>query len=93
MFHINRRGVADGSCRQSRPLRCRPTVEQLEERCAPAGDFFAVGADAGSRPQVTVFDSAGTPLTSFNAFPPTFSGGVRVSLRAGMRCPCPADPN
>jgi hypothetical protein len=55
-------------------------VEQLEERCAPAGDFFAVGADAGSRPQVTVFDSAGTPLTSFNAFPPTFSGGVRVAI-------------
>jgi len=38
------------------------------------------GAGAGGGPQVTIFNDAGTPLSSFFALPASFSGGVRVSV-------------
>jgi len=48
------------------------------------GDGIAdviVGADAGGGPQVTIFDGkTGTALSSFYAFAPTFTGGVRVGF-------------
>lgn len=47
---------------------------------APADARLAVGADAGAAPQVTVFDVNGSPLQSFFAFAPIFTGGVRVAL-------------
>ena len=51
------------------------------------GDFngdgkqdIVVGADAGGGPRVSVFDAlTATSLTSFFAFEPTFTGGVRVA--------------
>jgi len=43
-------------------------------------DDVIVGADAGGGPQVSVFSGkTGTLLTSFFAFAPSFSGGVRVA--------------
>ena len=41
---------------------------------------IVVGADAGGGPRVSVFDAlTATSLTSFFAFEPTFTGGVRVA--------------
>lgn len=36
-------------------------------------------SDAGAAPQVTVFDVNGSPLQSFFAFAPTFTGGLNVA--------------
>lgn len=42
---------------------------------------FAVGADAGAQPRVTVFgDERGTPVHNFFAYDPKFDGGVRVDM-------------
>jgi hypothetical protein len=41
---------------------------------------FAVGSDAGGKPEVRVFDAAGNQLGDFLAFDPAFRGGVRVAV-------------
>jgi hypothetical protein len=46
-----------------------------------APDIIATGADAGGGPEVKVFDAATHALKAdFFAFPPTFTGGVRVAV-------------
>ncbi len=46
-----------------------------------AGQIIAVGADAGGGPLVNVYNARTDALiTSFNAFAPTFTGGVRVAV-------------
>jgi hypothetical protein len=58
-------------------------VEALEERWVPTGGTvdFAVGADAGGRPEVRVYTAQGASLIGdFFAFDPGFTGGVRVAL-------------
>jgi hypothetical protein len=43
--------------------------------------YFAVGAEAGTLPQVNVFDATtGKPVASFFAFDASFRGGVRVAV-------------
>ena len=43
--------------------------------------YYATGTDAGSAPQVNVYDAAtGQLVTSFDAFAPSFLGGVRVAV-------------
>jgi hypothetical protein len=42
--------------------------------------IFAVGADAGTTPQVNVYNSAGQFLYSFLAYDSSFTGGVRVAV-------------
>ena len=43
--------------------------------------FFAVGADAGGAPQVVVYNAqTGAMVSSFYAFGPSFTGGVRVAV-------------
>jgi hypothetical protein len=60
-------------------MRYRPRLEALEERrlCAL---FVAAGADAGGFPQVNVFDLSGRLVAAFNAYDPSFRGGVRVAV-------------
>jgi subtilisin-like proprotein convertase family protein len=72
-------------------LRCRPQLENLEERAVPAG-FIAVGTDVGVPAEVRIFadrDNNGTYETNVNgSLPqpfvfspfPGFTGGVRVAL-------------
>jgi hypothetical protein len=43
-------------------------------------DDIVTGADAGGGPNVKVFDSAGNTVYNFNAYAPTFRGGVRVAV-------------
>jgi autotransporter-associated beta strand protein len=46
-----------------------------------ANKYFAIGAGAGGGPQVNVYNAAtGALVSSFFAFTPTFSGGVRVAV-------------
>jgi uncharacterized protein YkwD len=46
-----------------------------------AGQIIAVGADAGGGPLVNVYNAKTNALmASFNAFPATFTGGVRVAV-------------
>jgi len=46
-----------------------------------ANNLLATGAGTGGSPQVNVYDArTGALLTSFNAFAPTFTGGVRVAV-------------
>jgi hypothetical protein len=48
---------------------------------APANAVFAVSADAGGGPQVTIYNAlTGKAVTSFNPFPANFTGGVRVAV-------------
>ena len=43
--------------------------------------YFAVGADAGGGPQVVVYNAVtGALVASFDAFAPSFTGGVRVAV-------------
>ncbi len=42
--------------------------------------YYAVGADAGGGPNVKVFDYGGSLRFSFNAYAPSYTGGVRVAL-------------
>jgi hypothetical protein len=46
----------------------------------PFPAIFAVGADAGSTPQVNVYDASGALKFSFLAYAPSFLGGVRVAV-------------
>src|SRR5262249_23193712 len=47
----------------------------------PANQYFAVGADAGGGSQVNVYNAVtGARVSTFFAFVPTFSGGVRVAV-------------
>src|SRR5437588_2906282 len=56
---------------------------KLEDRTVPAGNGhigYAVGSGPNnSAPQVEVFDTAGTMIAAFDAFP-GFTGGVNVSV-------------
>lgn len=63
------------------PPRARLRVEPLEDRCVPATNLFAVGADAGAEPHVTVYDAnTKQPVFDFLAFDAGFRGGVRVAV-------------
>lgn len=53
-------------------------LEALEQRTTPV--LFAVGSQAGADPEVKVLDLAGTVITSFLAYDPSFRGGVRVAM-------------
>jgi hypothetical protein len=47
----------------------------------PTVSYFAVGADAGGGPAVSVYNGAtGASIASLNAFAPGFTGGVRVAV-------------
>src|SRR5262245_52552621 len=64
-----------------RPAPLRRTLELLEARDVPASGIIAVGADAGSAPQVRVLNRAdGSVIRTFTAYDPLFTGGVRVAL-------------
>lgn len=56
----------------------RPSVQELEGRYTPAS-LYAVGADAGGGPRVTVYNPNGSVKFDFFAYPTTFTGGVRVA--------------
>ena len=47
---------------------------------ATNGPIIVVGADAGQPPVVKVFDKAGNELFTFNAYDPSFLGGVRTAV-------------
>ena len=56
-------------------------VETLEDRCVPATNLFAVGADAGFTPMVKVYDATTRQeVFSFLAYNEGFRGGVRVAV-------------
>jgi hypothetical protein len=58
-------------------------LEQLERRDTPAliePGQFAVGADAGSEPEVRVLDKNGELHAAFLAYESRFRGGVRVAV-------------
>lgn len=60
--------------------RVLPSLDLLEDRLVPAS-FFANGADAGSAPEVRLFDAqTGQEQRRFLAFSPGFLGGVRVGV-------------
>jgi hypothetical protein len=66
--------------RRSGSRFCRPRVEWLEDRLAPAG-LVVAGAGAGERPEVRVFDAqTGVRRAEFLAYGPHFRGGVRVAV-------------
>jgi photosystem II stability/assembly factor-like uncharacterized protein len=50
------------------------------EILVPAPPVVAAGADAGGKPEVRVFNQAGTQIADFLAFAPGFPGGVRVAV-------------
>jgi hypothetical protein len=43
-------------------------------------DDIVTGADSGGGPNVKAFDSAGNVVFNFNAYDPSFTGGVRVAV-------------
>ena len=47
---------------------------------AGGGPVFAVGAGAGADPLVAVYSASGQLVSSFDAFDPGFTGGVRVAV-------------
>jgi 6-phosphogluconolactonase (cycloisomerase 2 family) len=55
-----------------------PRLERLEERLAPA--LTAIGAGPGGQPLVTILNSSGAVVASFEAYNPAFTGGVSVAM-------------
>ena len=57
------------------------TATQVATVVPGPGNYFAVGADAGGAPQVVVYDAGtGGVVSTFFAFAPSFTGGVRVAV-------------
>src|SRR5262245_39312188 len=58
----------------------RPSLTRLEDRSTPATPIaLVVGVGAGAPPQVVAYDEFGREVLRFNAFDPSFNGGVRVA--------------
>jgi hypothetical protein len=73
--HKNARRATSGISRR------RLSLELLESRVNPAVSLIAVGADAGSEPQVTLFDEqSGVVVREFLAYDAAFTGGVKVAV-------------
>src|SRR5579885_1584345 len=61
--------------------RNRLDIERLEDRVVPTGTpAYAIGAAPGGEPTVSVYDSGGQLVSSFDAYETTFTGGVRVAV-------------
>jgi hypothetical protein len=67
--------VTDKPGAQSKPASVRVRVD-----FPAAQHLFAAGAGEGSAPVVTVFNPDGTVKTTFDAYDPSFTGGVRVAV-------------
>src|SRR5262245_44890077 len=58
----------------------RPRLVRLEDRLTPVTPIaLVVGVGAGAPSQVVAYDEFGREVLRFNAFDPSFNGGVRVA--------------